>query len=144
MGVWNRVFALGGIVIALAAIIILWSTAITTASEGLVPGREPSLESPTVVNSDDRRELDLPGAAAQAEALSDQVFSGLETTQKLIGKTEARNQAIEQGRTRARGKLQDLAERARQAHEQSDKTGLSETDRRVLKHISESVSTDEF
>jgi hypothetical protein len=46
------------------------------------------------------------------------VFSGLDTTKELIGKTKQRNQAIEHGRTTASGKLQELAERARQAHEE--------------------------
>ncbi|PZV16606.1 MAG: hypothetical protein DCF21_10335 [Leptolyngbya sp.] len=49
---------------------------------------------------------------------------------------EARNQAIEQGRATAGQKLEALGDRTRQA-ESLDDDVLSETDKRVLKHISE-------
>ena len=51
-------------------------------------------------------------------------------------RAEARNQAIEQGRATASQKLEALGDRARQA-ESLDDDVLSETDKRVLKHISE-------
>ena len=136
MGVRNRTLALGAIVIALATVLVLWGTAVTFAGQDQ-PSREPSLDRREMVDPASQRDLNLPNAADQAEELSDRVYSGLETTQDLIGKTEARNQAIEHGRTKASGKLQGLAERARQAHEHQDETVLSDTDRRVLKHISE-------
>lgn len=137
MDIRTRTFALGGLVIALAAILILWATTLTFASEGVRPSREPSLDQPAMVDPKAGQELDLPAAADQAEEFSDDVFSGLETTKEIIGKTEARKEAIEHGRTKASGKLQELAERARQAQEQQDDDILSQTDRRVLKHISE-------
>jgi hypothetical protein len=137
MNTRNRAFALGGIVIALAAILILWGTTLTFASQGSQPSREPSLDPTSVVDPKGAQELNLPTAADQAETFADDVYSGLDTTKEIIGKTEARKQAIEQGRTKASGKLKGLAERARQAHEQQDDAILSDTDRRVLKHISE-------
>jgi hypothetical protein len=137
MNTRNRVFTLGGIVIALAAILILWATTLTFASQGSQPSREPSLDQTSVVDPKGNQALDLPAAADQAETFADDVYSGLDTTKEIIGKTEARKQAIEYGRTKASGKLKGLAERARQAHEQQDDAILSNTDRRVLKHISE-------
>jgi hypothetical protein len=133
----NRAFALGGIVIALAVVLILWATTLTFVSQGVEPSREPSLDRPAMVDPKGEQELDLKTAADQAEALSDDVYSGLDTTKEIIGKTEARKQAIEHGRNKASGKLQGLAERARQAHAQQDDSVLSDTDQRVLKHISE-------
>ncbi len=137
MGVRNRVLALGGIVLALAVVLILWGTTLTFASQGVKPSREPSLNQPAMVDPKGEQDLDLKAAADQAEDLSNKVFSGLETTKELIGKTEPRKQAIEHGRTKASGKLEGLAERARQADEGQDDSVLSDTDRRVLKHISE-------
>ncbi|MGB3309866.1 MAG: hypothetical protein WA939_23375 [Nodosilinea sp.] len=78
----------------------------------------------------------LEQAADQADDLSENVYSGLDTTKKIIGKTEARNQAIEKGRDAASQKLEELSDRARQAETYGDEV-LSTTDKRVLKHISE-------
>jgi hypothetical protein len=137
MGVRNRILALGALIIALAAIIILWATTLTFANQDGMPSREPSLDQPDMVDPKSEQGLDLDTAAEQAEDLSKDVYSGLDTTKKIIGKTEARNQAIEQARDKASGKLQDLADRAEQAKQNPGKAPLSDTDRRVLKHISE-------
>jgi hypothetical protein len=135
MGVRDRAFALGALVIALAALLIIWGTTLTFASQGEMPSQEPSLDKSEMVTPQEEQPLDLDAAADQAEALSDNVYSGLDTTKEIIGKTEARKQAIEHGRDKASTKLQDLADRARQ--NQGVEPPLSETDKRVLRHISE-------
>jgi hypothetical protein len=112
----------------IAAVLILWGAALSPARQGQLeaqPGPPLSLER----------------AADQADRLSDEVYSGLDTTKKIIGKTEARNQAIEKGRDAASQKLAELSDRARQAETASEDVltadVLTATDKRVLKHISE-------
>jgi hypothetical protein len=136
MGVRNRVFALGGIVIALALVLLIWATTLTFASQRGAASGEPSLDRPTPAEAPATREINLLTAAEQAETFADDVYGGLETTQELIGKTQERNQAIAHGRTTASSKLQGLAKRARQAH-QNEGESLSKVDLRVLRHISE-------
>lgn len=127
MGVRKRIFILSGSILAglitIATVLILWSTALSPARQGQA---EAISEPP----------LGLEQAAGQAEELSDNVYSGLDTTKKIIGKTEARNQAIEKGRDAASQKLEELSDRARQA-ETAGEDVLTATDKRVLKHISE-------
>lgn len=127
MGVRNRIFMLSGSILAglitIATVLILWSTALSPARQGQA---EAISEPP----------LSLEQAADQADQLSDDVYGGLDTTKKIIGKTEARNQAIEKGRDAASQKLEELSDRARQA-ETAGEDVLSATDKRVLKHISE-------
>ncbi|TVQ09907.1 MAG: hypothetical protein EA368_08530 [Leptolyngbya sp. DLM2.Bin27] len=118
--------------LTLAVTLILWATSLTYASDGI----DPTAVAPDMVDPKQSQPLDLDQAAERAEDLSDEVYHGLETTKKIIGKTEARNRAIEQGRSTASGKLEDLADRARQAESVNDPV-LSETDQRVLKNISE-------
>lgn len=81
----------------------------------------------------DREILDLQEAAKRVETAAEAVYSGLETTKTLIGKTELRNQAIEGGRDRAKEKLQTLAERALEAQESG--TPLTETEKRILRQF---------
>ncbi|MBW4481698.1 MAG: hypothetical protein KME14_04055 [Tildeniella torsiva UHER 1998/13D] len=127
MGVRNRIFILSGSILAglltIATVLILWSTALSPARQGQA---EAISEPP----------LGLEQAADQADKLSNKVYSGLDTTKKIIGKTEARNQAIEKGRDAASQKLEELSDRARQA-ETAGEDVLTATDKRVLKHISE-------
>lgn len=128
MGVRKRIFILGGAIgagiLAIAVGLILWGTS-------------PSLASPDqAVESPQDQQIQLDQAANQADDFSEAVYSGLDTTKEIIGKTEARNQAIEHGRSTASAKLEDLGDRARQAASSGDQV-LSETDKRILKHISE-------
>lgn len=134
MGVRNQAFARGAIVVALVTVFIFWETALTFISEDVVSRREPSINSLALVDQQGQ-DLDLDKAANQAEKFSEKAYDGLETTKEIIGKTEARKEAIEDARTKASNKLQDLAERTRQAKESEDT--LSETDKRFLRHISE-------
>lgn len=127
MGLRKRIFTLSSAIIAglitIAVGLILWSTTLSSASQG------QAVES-------QQEPVQLDQAADQAEDLSENVYSGLDTTKKIIGKTEARNQAIETGRDAASQKLEELSDRARQAEIHGDDV-LSTTDKRVLKHISE-------
>lgn len=59
----------------------------------------------------------LQRGADQAEKASDQIYQGLDTTKRIIGKTDKRNQIIQEGREKASGKLDDLADKARSAQE---------------------------
>lgn len=127
MGVRNRIFILSGSILAglltIATLLILWGTALSPAHQGQVEAQPAP-------------PLGLEQAAAQADRLSEDVYSGLDTTKKIIGKTEARNQAIETGRDAASQKLEELSDRAQQAKTAGEDV-LSTTDKRILKHISE-------
>lgn len=59
----------------------------------------------------------LQRGADQAEKASDQIYEGLDTTKRIIGKTDERNQIIQAGREKASKKLEDLADKARSAQE---------------------------
>lgn len=126
-GVRKRIFILSGSILAglitIAAVLIFRNTALATSSQAqtVQPQQEP---------------VQLEQAAGQADDLSKNVYGGLDTTKKIIGKTDARNQAIETGRDAASQKLEELSDRARQAEVYGDDV-LSPTDKRVLKHISE-------
>ncbi len=126
-GVRRRIFILSGAIlaglIAIATVLIFQSTTPATASQG------QAVES-------QQAPVQLEQAADQADDLSKNVYSGLDTTKKIIGKTEARNQAIETGRDAASQKLEELSDRAKQA-ETAGEDVLSATDKRVLKHITE-------
>ncbi len=128
MGLSKRIFTLAGAIAAglliIAVGLIVWGTSFSAASQARGTDAQPG---PPV---------QLDQAADQAEALSEGVYGGLDTTKQIIGKTAARNQMIEQGRATASQKLEELGDRARQA-ESLDDDVLSETDKRVLKHISE-------
>ncbi|WOD39066.1 hypothetical protein [Nodosilinea sp. E11] len=132
MKVRNRILALGAVVLALAVALIFWGTSLTYVSQSA----PPPLSQEARPDPKQNQPLDLDQAADRAEDFSEDVYHGLDTTKEIIGKTEARNQAIEQGRSTASGKLKDLADRARQAEATGDPV-LSETDKRVLKNISE-------
>lgn len=127
MGVRKRIFilssAIGAGIVTIAIGLILWSTTLSPASQAKVVEPEPA-------------PIQLEQAANQAEDLSKDVYGGLDTTKKIIGKTEPRNKAIERGRDAASQKMKELSDRARQA-EESGEDVLSATDKRVLKHISE-------
>ncbi|WP_035985714.1 hypothetical protein [Leptolyngbya sp. KIOST-1] len=132
MGVRNRIVALVAVILAIALGLILWGTVLTYAGRGETPfttGQES-------VDPKQGQPLDLEKASQQAENLTEDVYNGLDTTKQVIGKTEGRNEAIEAGRATASNNLRKLAERAEQA-ENSPNTSLSETDKRVLKHLSE-------
>lgn len=128
MGLRNRIFTLAGAIAAglliIAVGLIVWGTTPSAASQSQGIDSQPTPAVP------------LDQAADKANDLSDGVYGGLDTTKEIIGKTEARNQAIETGRDAASQKLQELSDRARQA-EATRKDVLSKTDKRVLKHISE-------
>ncbi len=125
MGVRGRIFILSGAIlaglIAIATVLILRGTAPSLASQGQVGVEQP---------------INLEQAADQADKLSDNVYGGLDTTKKNIGKTDARNEAIETGRDAASQKMAELSDRAEQA-KSSGEDVLSTTDKRILKHISE-------
>lgn len=125
MGVRKRIFilssAIGAGIVTIAIGLILWSTTLSPASQAVEVAPAP---------------IQIERAADQADDLSQDVYGGLDTTKKIIGKTEPRNQAIERGRDAASQKMKELGDRARQA-EESGEDVLSATDKRVLKHISE-------
>ncbi|MBD2485467.1 hypothetical protein [Planktothrix sp. FACHB-1365] len=59
--------------------------------------------------------LDLQKASDAAKNASEKVFDQLDTTKKVVGKTEKRNEAIEDARNIAHKKLNDQADRAKAA-----------------------------
>ena len=128
MGLRKRIFTLTGAIVTgliiIAVGLIVWGTTLSSASQGRGIETQPAPSVP------------LNRAADQANDLSEGVYNGLDTTKKIIGKTDARNQAIETGRDTASQKLQELSDRAQQA-EATGEDVLSATDKRVLKHISE-------
>ncbi len=128
MGLRKRIFTLTGAIAAglliIAVGLIVWGTSLSPASQAR--GTEVPLDAP----------VQLERVADQADALSEGVYGGLDTTKEIIGKTEARNQAIETGRDAASQKLEELGDRARQAQESGEDV-LSATDKRVLKHMTE-------
>ncbi|NEQ32028.1 MAG: hypothetical protein F6K04_13660 [Leptolyngbya sp. SIO4C5] len=77
---------------------------------------------------------DLESAADVVEQAADDVYEGLETTKRIKGKTELRNQKIEEGRDEASSKLQNLAEKARSAESLDD---LTVPEQRILRHYHE-------
>jgi hypothetical protein len=80
---------------------------------------------------------DLNQAADKAEEASEQIYEGLERTKAVVGKTEPRNQVIEEAREHASEKWQSLADKARKA-KRSASESLSPVDRINLERISES------
>lgn len=79
----------------------------------------------------DPAELDLDRAAHKTEEASRNVFQGIEKAKELKGKgNEANEQIIEQARSKASGKLRDLAQRARST---DDPETLNPVDRLTLK-----------
>lgn len=133
MGVRNRIFALVAAVLAMLALVMTLSV---VAGHGIQSSQGPAAAQAEQVGAEPRWPVDLDVAADRAETMADDVYNGLDTTKDIIGKTEARNQAIEHGRSTASDTLDDLADRARQA-QRSDDEVLSETDKRVLQHLSE-------
>lgn len=81
----------------------------------------------------DTTAINLEQAADRAEAAAEAVFNGLDTTKEFIGKTEARNQAIEGGRNNASQKLFALANRVRDAMQSGEPVPIS--DKRILLHL---------
>ncbi|HEY9734751.1 MAG TPA: hypothetical protein V6D06_00665 [Trichocoleus sp.] len=75
--------------------------------------------------------VDLQTAAKKADQLSKDVFSGVDTTMQMKGKTQQRNEAILHGRETASQKLREMADRAREADAPAD---LNPKESRVLKH----------
>ncbi|NJL86388.1 MAG: hypothetical protein HC886_11045 [Leptolyngbyaceae cyanobacterium SM1_1_3] len=71
----------------------------------------------------------LDAAADAVEQAAGDVYEGLETTKRIKGKTELRNQKIEEGRDHASDKLQELADKARAADSPDE---LSVPERRIL------------
>ncbi|MFE4107694.1 hypothetical protein [Almyronema epifaneia] len=73
---------------------------------------------------------DLDQAAEAVDRASEGVYQGLETTKQIKGKTELRNQKIEEGRDTASKKLKDLADKARSV---DDADELTVPEQRVLR-----------
>lgn len=80
---------------------------------------------------------DLDDLAARVDKAADNVHSGLQTTKELVGKTESRNEAIEQGRDHAKKRLNSLSERIQKASQEN--RSLHPFDRRMADHVTEGV-----
>jgi hypothetical protein len=78
---------------------------------------------------------DLDHAANKAEEASDRIYEGLDRTKAVVGKTEPRNQVIEQAREHASEKWQSLADKTRAAKRSGEET-LSPVDKTNLERIS--------
>ncbi|MDY6782262.1 MAG: hypothetical protein SW833_06870 [Cyanobacteriota bacterium] len=76
---------------------------------------------PLMANIADRApEPNLERGSREAEKASEKVYEGLDRTQKVIGKTQKRNEAIEYARQHASDRLDSLADKARTAKGASD------------------------
>ncbi|WAL59635.1 hypothetical protein [Thermocoleostomius sinensis] len=80
----------------------------------------------------DPNSIDVDRASAKADEASEQIFEGLDTTKRIIGKTDKRNQVIQKARETASHKLKDLSERADQT---PDAESLTPPDKQVLDQI---------
>lgn len=80
---------------------------------------------------------ELENLAGKVDRAADNIYSGLDTTKEIIGKTETRKQAIEHGRTHANSKMVTLSNRIRNALK--GKEPLRPFDRRAAEHITEGV-----
>lgn len=77
--------------------------------------------------------LDIDRAADKADAASENIYKGLDTTKRVVGKTDKRNQVIEQAREQGSEKWKALAEKAKAA--QNSETDLTPTDKKVLRQV---------
>lgn len=78
-------------------------------------------------------QLDIDRAAEKADQASDNIYEGLDTTKRIIGKTDKRNQVIEAARDHASQKWKSLADKAKAA--QNSDTSLTPTEEQVLKQV---------
>ncbi|MDB9526021.1 hypothetical protein PN498_08490 [Oscillatoria sp. CS-180] len=83
----------------------------TTDAVNIVADQQGS-QAETQVSSEDLTQL-----VKGVDKAADDVYNGLETTKKIVGKTEARKEAIAHGRDHASGKLNALADRLQTAAE---------------------------
>ncbi|MBD1911643.1 MULTISPECIES: hypothetical protein [unclassified Leptolyngbya] len=81
--------------------------------------------------------VDLDAGIDAAQQAPDQIYEGLDKTKKIIGKTEKRNEIIQEGRDKASDKWQSLADKARAA-QNSDDVELSPVEEHTLKHLTNS------
>jgi hypothetical protein len=80
--------------------------------------------------------VDLDEGIDAAQKAPDEIYEGLDQTKKIIGKTEKRNEIIQEGRNKASDKWKSLAEKAR-ASQDSD-VELSPVEEHTLKHLTNS------
>jgi hypothetical protein len=76
---------------------------------------------------------ELAVLASRIDQAAERIYSGLDTTQELIGKTAGRKQAIKYGRDQANEQLISLAERLRAALRGEEPLRLF--DQRMARHI---------
>lgn len=88
---------------------------------------------PSPVAQATAKSLESETGARRAEKASEKVFQGLETTKREIGKTQKRKEAIEDARETASGKLESLADKARQAQESGET--LTPVEKKILKRL---------
>lgn len=77
--------------------------------------------------------LDIDRAAEKADEASENIYKGLDATKQVVGKTDKRNQVIEQARNQASENWKSLAEKAKAA--QNADTSLTPTEKQVLKQV---------
>lgn len=101
-----------------------------------LPVISPSLDSVShSAQAVDEKPLDVDQASERADQATDKIFEGLDSTKRLIGKTEKRNQVIEEARGHASTKLKSLADKAREAPNPDESLDLSE--KQVLRQLQE-------
>lgn len=77
--------------------------------------------------------LDVDRAADKADQASENIYEGLDTTKRIIGKTDKRNQIIEEARDHASQKWKSLADKAKAV--QNSDASLTPTEEQVLKQV---------
>ena len=82
-------------------------------------------------------QTELTDLADKVDQAAEEVYGGLDTTKEIIGKTDARKEAIEHGRNRAHQKLGSLAERIRAALR--GEAPLDELDQVEAEHVTQGV-----
>lgn len=81
-------------------------------------------------------DVDLDKGVDAAQQAPDQIYEGLDQTKKIIGKTEKRNEIIQEGRDKASEKWKSLAGKARAAQDYD--VELSPVEEHTLKHLTNS------
>jgi len=88
---------------------------------------------PIIIAQASNQPLDVDRAAEKADQASENIYEGLDTTKRIIGKTDKRNQIIEEARDHASQKWQSLADKAKAA--QNSDIELTPTEEQVLKQV---------
>ena len=130
---WFRRVWRGAVVLLVAIALTLPATSAQAVNLLSFPTQSPLYLLTHSSSSLDESNVDLGEGIDTAQRAPDQIYEGLDQTKKIIGKTEKRNEIIQEGRDKASDKWKSLAEKAR-ASQDSD-VELSPIEEHTLKHL---------